>query len=127
MYNELYEQKARNERIKNMRIDVRNASAIKMEEQYYIIEYKSSGKWHQLIDQFFLPEYEFGQNTSCGDCWQKTGQHGMYDVEYAKEYCNKLNKAIENGTLNSKFEISEFRVAKIEWTFKKEVLIPNKY
>jgi hypothetical protein len=75
-----------------------------MEEKYYIIEYKCNDKWYQLIDRFFLKEYEFGQNTACGDCWQKTGQYGMYDLEYAKEYCNKLNEAVKNRTLDAKVE-----------------------
>ena len=109
------------------RIDVRNVSSIEVEEKYYIIEFRSKDKWYQLIDQFYLPEYEFGQNSCSGACWQKTGQHGMYDIEYAKEYCNKLNDALQNGTLNNRYDAAEFRIAKVEWTFKKEVLTPKKY
>ena len=71
-----------------MRIDIHQPSAVKLEEKYYIIEFNSNGKWHQLVDQCYIPEYEFGQNSACGECWQKTGQHGMYDLAYAKEYCN---------------------------------------
>jgi hypothetical protein len=51
----------------------------------------------------------------------------MYDIEYAKEYCNKLNDALQNGTLNNRYDAAEFRIAKVEWTFKKEVLTPKKY
>ena len=109
------------------RIDVRNVSSIALDEKYYIIECRSKDKWYQLIDQICLPEYEFGQNSSCGECWQKTGQHGIYDLEYAKKYCNKLNEAINNGTAKNPYNMEECRVARVEWTFKKEVLIPTKY
>lgn len=110
-----------------MRLDVHQTSAAKMEEKYYIIEYQIDGKWYQMIDHYFLPEYEFGQNTSCGDCWQKTGQHGMYDFAYAKEYCNKLNAAIKNGTLLHRKDVTRFRIVEIEWTFKRQVLEPEMY
>lgn len=114
-----------------MRIDVNNAQAVKIEEKYYIIEeqYKDSGKWYQLTDKFYLKEYEFGQNTACGDCWQSTGRHGMYDFEYAKEYCNKLNEALKTGkiTFRAGMEIAQFRIAAVEWTYKKQVLVPERY
>ena len=110
-----------------MRLNIHQTSACKMEEKYYIIEYKCNDKWYQLIDRFFLKEYEFGQNTACGDCWQKTGQYGMYNLEYAKEYCNKLNEAVANGAIDPKLGITEFRIAEIEWTFKRQVLAPVKY
>lgn len=110
-----------------MRLNIHQTSACKMEEKYYIIEYKCNDKWYQLIDRFFLKEYEFGQNTACGDCWQKTGQYGMYDFEYAKEYCNKLNDAIANGIIDPQRGITEFRIAEVEWTFKRQVVAPTHY
>lgn len=114
-----------------MRVDVNNSMSVNLEEKYYIIEeqYKDTGKWYPLIDKFYLKEYEFGQNTSCGQCWQKTSQHGMYDFEYAKEYCNKLNTALKNSEIKlpNGMEISRFRIAAVEWTYKKEVLIPDMY
>ena len=114
------------------RIDVNNVTAIEVTEKYYIIEeqFADSGKWYRLGDRFYLPEYEFGQNSCCGECWQKTGQHGMYDLEYATEYCNKLNEALKNGTLpiyKPGWEIAKFRLAAVEWTYKKQVIVPERY
>lgn len=96
---------------------------------YRIEEYQS--KWDRwvAISSFYLKEYEFGEHTFCGECWQKLGVTGIFDLDYAKEYCNKLNDYI----LNSDFskdniaEVTKFRIVKVTILQKQEVLIPNNY
>lgn len=113
------------------------------EYEYYTIEYLSGSdnKWTDIGDNFFsLREYEFGQFSACGECWQKTGKHGTFDLEYAKEFCNKLITELENGTLinNSTFtndtkaryeryNIKAFRIRKNHTIYESEVILANKY
>lgn len=88
--------------------------------EYYIIEeYQSRwDRWVQIVDNYYLKEYEFGQNTACGDCWQTTGFNGMFDKKYAKEYLKKLNEALNNGTIKEKVakaEVTRFRLCKVKY------------
>lgn len=120
-----------------------NELASKTEYEYYTIEYLSGSdnKWTGIGDNFFsLREYEFGQFSACGECWQKTGIHGTFDLEYAKEFCNKLITELEKGTLisNSTFtadtkaryehyDIKAFRIRRHHNIHESEVIMANKY
>ena len=117
-----------------MRVDKSIGDIIHTEDTYYIIEEHQSeyDRWVH-IRHHYLPEYEFGEFSACGRCWQETGKHGCFDLEYAKEYCNKLNQALEEGTIkvdNPFFQmakISRFRICECERTFKKTPLVANRY
>lgn len=120
-----------------------NNGVVEEEYEYYTIEYLSGcdNKWIGIGDNFFsLREYEFGQFSACGECWQKTSIHGTFDLEYAKEFCNKLITELENGTLISnstftsdtkeryeRYDIKAFRIRKHYVLKKSEILVPNKY
>ena len=113
-----------------MRVDKSTNDIVHYEDSYYVIEeYRfKSNRWIPLTSRYYLKEYEFCQHTSCGDCWQETSNHGIYDLEYAKVYCNALNDALADGRINPTEEgVSRFRIAKIERVYKHEVLTPNKY
>lgn len=113
-----------------MRIDKSTPEMIHYEDSYYVIEeYQSKwNRWMPLHDKFYLKEYEFGQHTACGACWQETRNHGIYDLEYAKAYCNALNDALQNGTIkDNAAQVTKFRIAKIERTYKHEVILPDRY
>ena len=113
-----------------MRIDKSTPEITHFEDSYYVIEeYQFKwNRWVPLTDRYYLKEYEFGQHTSCGACWQETGNHGIYDLEYAKAYCNALNDALENGQINpTEAGVSKFRIAKVERVYKHEVLMPCRY
>ena len=72
----------------------------------------------QVEDNYYLEGYEFGQNTTCGDCWPKTGFQGMFDKEYAKEYLKKLNEALNNGSIKemvAKAKVTRFRLCKVKY------------
>lgn len=115
----------------------------KTEYEYYTIEYLSGcdNKWNDIGDNFFsLREYEFGQFSACGECWQKTGIHGTFDLDYAKEFCNKLITELENGTLISnstfsydtkeryeKYDIKAFRIRRHHLIKESEVIVANRY
>ena len=92
---------------------------------YYIIEeYQSKyDRWVQVVDTFYLKEYEFGQNSSCGECWQTTGKYGMFDLDYAKKYLSALKKALNDGSIkeltNKRCEVTDFRLCKVHYKEKK--------
>ena len=72
-----------------MRVDKSTNELVHTEDKYYIIE-EYQGKWSRwmpLNGKPYLPEYEFGEFSASGKCWQETGVHGCYDLEYAKTYC----------------------------------------
>ena len=120
-----------------------NELSSRTEYEYYTIEYLSGSdnKWTGIGDNFFsLREYEFGQFSACGECWQKTGKHGTFDLNYAKEFCNKLMEELENGTLISnstftadtkaryeRYDIKAFRILKHHTIYESEVILANKY
>ena len=120
-----------------------NDLSSKVEYEYYIIEYLSGSdnSWVSIGDNFFsLREYEFGQFSACGECWQKTNSHGTFDLEYAKTFCNKLNEELEKGTLisNSTFtadtkaryehyDIKAFRIRRCHVIKESEVILANRY
>ena len=81
-----------------MRINKSTDELIHIEDKYYIIEEYQS-KWNRWcgLTHHYLSEYEFGEFSASGICWQETGIHGCYDLKYTKEYCNKLNDALKNG------------------------------
>ena len=119
-----------------------NELSSRTEYEYYTIEYLSgsNNKWTGIGDNFFsLREYEFGQFSACGECWQKTGIHGTFDLEYAKEFCNKLIEELEKGTLisNSTFtsdtkaryehyDIKAFRIRRHYSVHESEVNMTNR-
>ena len=113
-----------------MRVD-KSTGIIHTEVKYYIIEeYQSKWDRWRTLTHWYLREYEFGEFSACGQCWQETGIHGCYDLEYVKEYCNKLNEALSNGLLKDKIEtsnVTKFRVCECEKIFKKKPLIADKY
>lgn len=114
-------------------------------EEYicYIIEYYSEKfkNWYPLGDMCFsLRDYEHGEFTSCGSCWQKTGIHGTFNIEYAKEFCNKLNEELKNGTLISNSDlnysvksrysdcdIKGFHIRKLHYINESEIIEADKY
>ena len=120
-----------------------NELSSRTEYEYYTIEYLSgsNNKWTGIGDNFFsLREYEFGQFSACGECWQKTGKHGTFDLEYAKKFCNKLITELENGTLISnstftddtkaryeRYNIKAFRIRRHHAIYESEVILANKY
>ena len=117
-----------------MRVNKSDGDSIHIEDSYYLIEefHSKEEKWISLgIDNYYLPEYEFGEFSACGQCWQETGIYGCFNLEYAKEYCNKLNEALKNGLITDKrveiYGITGFRILECERTFKSKPLIPYKY
>lgn len=120
-----------------------NELSSRTEYEYYTIEYLSgsNNKWTGIGDNFFsLREYEFGQFSACGECWQKTGKHGTFDLEYAKKFCNKLITELENGTLISnstftddtkaryeRYNIKAFHIRRHHAIYESEVILTNKY
>ena len=85
-------------------------------------------KWYSIGDRYFLPEYEHGENSASGECWQKTGIHGMFDYGYAATYCNKLNQAVSEGKLHELLcSAAEFRLIKVEVSQKTTELAFNGY
>jgi hypothetical protein len=101
---------------------------------YQIQEYQSKwDRWMVFFEPHYLEEYAFGEYTACGRCWQETGIHGIYDLEYAKKYCNDLNKAlIENKIENNNDRIRDakitgFRIIKCEISQKRVPLEYNMY
>lgn len=120
-----------------------NELSSRTEYEYYTIEYLSGSdnKWIGIGDNFFsLREYEFGQFSACGECWQKTGKHGTFDLKYAKKFCNKLITELENGTLISnstftddtkaryeRYNIKAFRIRRHHAIYESEVILANKY
>lgn len=84
-------------------------------------------KWYTMTDRYYLKEFEHGQNSASGDCWQTIGVHGIFDYEYARKYCNALNDALEAGQLNIENGLSGFRLVKVEMTQKCTILEPNRY
>lgn len=113
-----------------MRVDKSTDELIHTEDHYYVIEEYQS-KWSRWVglSRHYLKEYEFGEFSACGQCWQETGIHGCYDLEYTKTYCNKLNQALKDGLLQYGVEVglTKFRICECEKTFKKKPLIANKY
>jgi len=55
--------------------------------------------WTSIEDRYYLKRYELGEHSACGKCWQEIGEHGIYDLEYAKRFCNDLNKSLTNGEM----------------------------
>ena len=94
---------------------------------YYTIEYQteSSGdKWYPISDKCFgLKEYEFGEHTACGRCWQITGEYGMFNKRYAIKFLKDLRKALTDNKESClslrQIKITRFRLVKIEKTFEK--------
>lgn len=98
--------------------------------EYYVIEgqFGKTGRWsanHEFIYMGLGKEYEFNKFTASGECWQQTGNHGVFDKEYAIDICDKLNVMCEYGngipyytgfgyTRRQYDSIVEFRVLKIE-------------
>lgn len=78
---------------------------------YYIIqEYHSScDRWVAIGNDTYGLENEHGEFSSCGECWQKTGVHGTFDLEYALKLCDKLNKALKEGSITKCFEQRAFK------------------
>jgi hypothetical protein len=113
-----------------MRIDKSTPEITHYEDSYYVIEeYQSRwNRWMPIADKFYLKEYEFGQHTACGACWQETRNHGIYDLEYAKKYCNALNDALAKGTIKDEVaQVTKFRIVHIERVYKHSVVSPDRY
>lgn len=114
-----------------MRIDKSENENIHTEDEYYTIEeYQSTWSRWCYLTHHYLNEHEFGELTSCGQCWQETGCHGTYNLDYAIEYCNALNKALINGEIDNLVNkdgknVTEFRICKCERTYKKTPLHPQ--
>ena len=114
-----------------MKVDKSNGDLIHKEVTYYRIEEYQS-KWDRWvrIREHYIPEYEFGEFTACGQCWQETRIHGCYDLEYTKEYCNKLKQALKDGELQKHVDsvgLSDFRICECEQVFKKKILVADMY
>lgn len=110
-----------------MRIDKSENENIHTEDEYYTIEeYQSTwSRWCNLT-HYYLEPYEFGEMSSCGQCWQETGYHGTYNLNYALEYCNALNRALLNGEISKiNKHVTEFRVCKCERMYKSTPLHPQ--
>ena len=118
-----------------MRPDYTNHGMVEEKTEYYIIEeYQSAWNRWVPLTHHYLPEYEFGEFSSCGKCWQDTGVNGCYDYEYAKTYYDKLNQALEDGTLLSHMtdvrrdvasnvvKINKFRICCVRTTYTKQPL-----
>lgn len=90
--------------------------------KYYVIEefQNKYNRWIPLVNKYYLKEYEFGENTACGTCWQETGKHGMYNKKYAKKYLADLKQAlIDNKLILDKYDIiadiTDFRLIEIKF------------
>ena len=93
---------------------------------YYTIEYQtesSNNEWYPINDRCLgLKEYEFGEHTACGRCWQTTGEHGIFNKRYAVKFLKDLRKALAYDKIIPVVEtdkITRFRLVKIEKTFEK--------
>lgn len=98
-------------------------------EFYQVQEYQSAwNRWMNIADNYYLKEYEFGEMSASGQCWQETGCHGTYDLEYAKEYCNTLNELAEKeGPLNDAAKVTKFRIIKVNISQSKTIMEFNRY
>ena len=79
-------------------------------ESYYIIqEYQSAyDKWVPIGAKNYGIDSKNEEFSSYGECYQKTGVHGTFKLEYALEICNKLNKALKDGSITNCFEKRAF-------------------
>ncbi|MDF2880223.1 MAG: hypothetical protein K0R54_780 [Clostridiaceae bacterium] len=97
-------------------------------EFYQIEEYQSKwDRWRLCHDRNYLPEYEHGEYSACGECWQEIGVHGIYDEEYARTMCNKLNELAKTKVLGDVAEVTKFRLVKINISQTKTVVDCDKY
>ena len=114
-----------------MRLDKSTDTLIHTEDKYYIIEeYQSNWDRWVATNHYYLPEYENGEFSACGKCWQETHVHGCYDLEYTKTYCNKLIQALKDGLLQRRVDevgLSAFRICECEKVFKKKPLVADMY
>jgi len=96
---------------------------------YQIEEYQSTwDRWVRIHDGNYLKEYKFCEYSSCGPCWQITGQRGTFSLEFASKYCNDLNAGLRNGLIKSGTgEVQGFRILVCTVSQKREPLIPDKY
>lgn len=92
--------------------------------QLYYSEYD---KWYDIGDKYYLKQYEFSEYSACGECWQEIGKNGIYDFKYAKQMCNDLNEALQNGEIKSDKGLKEFRIVKCEVSQKQTVIEKDKY
>lgn len=107
-----------------MRTETIKNGEIRRKVEFYIIEeYQSRwNRWVQLTN-YYIKEYEFGDFSTCGQCWQETGNVGTYNLQYAKAYCNALNKALRNGLIEDKVkdaQVTGFRICKVKETYEKK-------
>lgn len=92
------------------------------------IHYSEWDKWFDIGDKYYSKQYEFGEYSACGKCWQEIWEHGIYDFGYAKQFCNHLNEEIRNGNLKStKGNPTEFRIVKCEVSQKCTPIEKNNY
>lgn len=100
---------------------------------YQIEEFQSKfNRWMTIADHVYvtIPQSEERNkyHTASGDCWQKTGIHGFFDFEVAKDYCNLLNAEVENGKkFNDVAEVTKFRLLKCRFVQERVPLEFTKY
>lgn len=96
---------------------------------FQIEEYQSAyDRWVLLQERHFLKQYEFGQQTACGECWQCTGEFGAFDEGYMRQLCNDLNQAVEDGYFkDDTAEVNKFRLVKYEVSQKRTPIEFDRY
>jgi hypothetical protein len=109
---------------------------------YQIEEYQSKwNRWMTISDHEIITvpkdsDERRKYHTACGDAWQQTGIFGFYDIEVAKDYCNKLNEALESGELdkirwvkewNETGKVTKYRLVKCYFKQERTPLELKKY
>lgn len=90
---------------------------------YYIIQEHQTAydRWISIGDDTYGLEKGHKDFTACGECWQETRVHGTFDKKYAIDLCNRLNKALKDGSIYDCFNHRAFKDEQIE-SFKKAAI-----